>query len=57
MKNRSYTYDINRAKSRHGHRYTKYKMRLLTSTWAAFEAQFMKKLSSTEDELKKKRCL
>ena len=28
MKNRSYTYDINRAKSRHGHRYTKYKMRL-----------------------------
>ena len=26
MKNRSYTYDINRPWSRHGHKYTKYKM-------------------------------
>ena len=26
MKNRSYTYDINRPWSRHGHQYTKYKM-------------------------------
>ena len=26
MKNRSYRYDINRARSKHGHKYTKYKM-------------------------------
>ena len=26
MKNRSSRYDINRPKSRHGHKYTKYKM-------------------------------
>ena len=30
MKNGSYRYDINRPRPRHGHRYTKYKIRLGT---------------------------
>ena len=30
MKNGSYRYDINRPRPRHGHRYTKYKIRLST---------------------------
>ena len=38
MKNRSHRYDTNKRRSRHG---------------ATFEAQFRKKLSNTETELKK----
>ena len=29
MKNRSYRYDINRPRSRHGHKFSKYKKRLI----------------------------
>ena len=32
MKNRSHVYDINRNRSRHGHKYTKYKMCFSTMT-------------------------
>ena len=42
----SQRYDINWPRSRHGHKYTKYKMFL-----EAFEAQFI--WSNTEAELKK----
>ena len=59
MKNRSQIYDINRPRPRHGHKYTKYKMciSIISNTLATFEAQFMKKLSNTEAELKKKALL
>ena len=60
MKNRSHKYDINRPRSRHGHKYNKYKkyftmmiLYVLCNTLATCEAQFMKKLSNTEAELKK----
>ena len=60
MKNRSHRYDINRPRPRHGQRYTKYKMYLsimmvicIKQHQATFEAQFMKRLSNTEAELKK----
>ena len=46
MENRSHIYDINRPKPR----YSKYRKCLYVST---FEAQFLKKLSNTEAELKK----
>ena len=64
MKNRSHRYDINRPRSRHGHEYSKsntadvkkcLSMEILflsSNTSAKFEAQFMKKLSNTEVELK-----
>ena len=29
MKNKSYKYDINKPRLRHGHKYTKYKIRLI----------------------------
>ena len=58
---RSHRYCIKSLRSKHEHKYTKYKMCLSMvmlikqhlSTYATFEAQFMKKLSSTEAELKK----
>ena len=58
MKNRSQRYDINRPRPAHGPKYTKCKMCLsimmvLRNRYATFEAQFMKKLSNTEAELKK----
>ena len=60
MKNRSQRYNINRRRPSHGHKYTKYKVCLSIMTvicikqhLATFAAQFMKKLSSTEAELKK----
>ena len=58
MKNRSHRYDINRPRSTLGHKYSKYKkcrsiMMLIHTFEATFEAQFIKKLSNTEAELKK----
>ena len=60
MKNTSQKYDINRPRSRHGYKYTKYKMCLsimmvdvLSNTSAIFKAQFMKELSNTKAELQK----
>ena len=58
MKNRSHgshRYDINRPWNRHGHEFSEYQTCL--SMMATFQAQFMKKLSNTEIESKKKRCL
>ena len=64
MKNKSQLYDINRPRPRHGPKYTKYKMfvsiiviyikQYLNNIW---RFQFMKKVSSTETELKRKRCI
>ena len=60
QKNRSQRYDINKPSPRHGHKYTKYKMYLsimmviFKQHLTTFEAQFMKKLSNTDAELKKK---
>ena len=56
MKNRSHRYDINSPRSRHivqelSHYDDGYMLE------ATFEAQFMRKLSSTEAELKQRRCL
>ena len=53
MKNGSHRYDINRTRPRHGHKYTNYKFRLSTRLVLTYEAEFMKKLSSTKAELKK----
>ena len=60
MKNRSQRYDINRPKSKHGCKYTKYEMCLviimvicIKQHIVLFEAQFMKKLSDTEAKVKK----
>ena len=60
IKNRSHRYDINRPKSRQGHKFSIYNkcltMILLTcikQRQTTFEAQFMKKFSNTEAELKK----
>ena len=53
MKNGSHRYDINRTRPRHGHKYTNYKLRLITRLVLTYEAEFMKKLSSTKAELKK----
>ena len=62
MKNRSHRYDINRTRSSHWHKYSKYKKCLsmmmlicnvLSNTSKTFGAPFMKKLSNTEAELKK----
>ena len=43
----------NRTRPRHGHKYTNYKLRLSTRLVLTYEAEFMKKLSSTKAELKK----
>ena len=60
MKNKSQRYDINRPKSKHGCKYTKYEMYLviimvicIKQHIVLFEAQFMEKLSDTEAEVKK----
>ena len=63
MKNRSHRYDINRHRSSHECKYSKYKKCLsvimmimwhtLRNSKATFEAQFIKKLSNTDAELKK----
>ena len=62
MKNRSYRYDVNRSSPRHGYKYTNilnikfnsaWWLYLLSNNKATSEAQFMKKLSNTEAELKK----
>ena len=60
MKNRSYIYNMHRStRSRHGHKFSKCKrlsvwwcLYVPSNTLATFEAQFMKNLSNTEDELK-----
>ena len=55
IKNKSHRYEINRSRSRHGYKYSKYKkclsmMKLIYSKQhlTTFEAQFMKKLRNTE---------
>ena len=61
IKNGLHRYDKNRPKSKHEHKYSKYKkcfnmmmlLYILINTEATFEAQFMKKWSNTEPELKK----
>ena len=61
MKNRSHRWDINRRRSRHEHKYSKYKKCLtmmmllcvkqhLSNIWSSF---LQKKISNTEAELKK----
>ena len=59
-RSRSHKHDINRPRSRRGHKCTKDKMCLniivvicINITQATFEAQSMKKLSNTEAELEK----
>ena len=59
-KKRKLRYDINRPRSRYGHKYSKYKKFLsmmihicIKQHLATFEAQLTKMLSSTEDELNK----
>ena len=59
MKNRSHIYDINRTRSRYEYKYSKYKKYLymilhrgIKQHIATFPAQFKKKLSNTEAELK-----
>ena len=61
---KSHRYDINRRRSAHGHKYSEYKgclnrwcLYVLSNTWPTLEAQFLRKLSNTEAELKKKCCL
>ena len=67
MKNRSHRYDMNRHRSRNGHKYSKYKKSLnvtmplcikqllrFESAEFPFKAQLIKKLSNTEAELKKR---
>ena len=64
MKHRLHIYDINRDRSRHGQKYANHKQYLSMMVFicikqhlTTFEAQFMKKLGTTEAELKKKDCL
>ena len=58
-KNKSHRYDINRPRSSHGHKYSKYKKRLTMIMFICIkqhisnEAEFMEKLTNTEAELKK----
>ena len=47
VKNKSHRYDINRPRSRHGHKRSKYKKGL------SMMSQFIKKLYNTEAELEK----
>ena len=62
IKHRSRRHNINRIKPRHGSKYTKYKMCLsimiviYIKQHLSTEAQFMKRLSNTEVDFKK-RCL
>ena len=58
MENRSHRYETNRLRLRHGHKYTIYKMYFsIMNSCIMNKAQFMKTLSNTEGELKKKCCL
>ena len=53
MTNRSHRYDINGTRPTHGCDYTKYKMHfimVMVICQQTSQAEFMKKLSSTEDE-------
>ena len=52
LKNISHMCDMNRPRPRHGHKHSKHKV-CLSNTKAKFEAQFKKKLSNNEAELKK----
>ena len=60
LKNRSQRYDMNKPRSRHGPKYTKYRMCLsimmviFKQHLTTFEVQFIK---YTDAELKKKRCI
>ena len=60
MKNRSHRYDINRIRSRHGHKYTKYKTCIgimivicIKQHLSNILSSIHEKLSNTEGELKK----
>ena len=59
MKKVSHRHDINRPRLRHGHKYRKHKclsmmmLICIKQHLSKFEAQFMKKLSNNEVELKK----
>ena len=54
--NRSHRYDINRPRSRHGDKCNKYKKCLILMMHIDHtRSQFMRKLSNTEAELKKKK--
>ena len=59
MKKESHRYNINRQRSRHGHKHRKYKkclnmmMLMYVEYIYTLEAQFMRKLNNTEAELKK----
>ena len=57
MKNTAHRYDINRPSSRDRYQYSKYKkchrcLNVLSNTYATFQAQFVKKLSNADAELK-----
>ena len=51
MKDKSQRCDINRPRSRHGHKYTKYKkcLSVLSNTYATFEAHFITKLKKKKN--------
>ena len=58
MNNRSHRYNINKPRSKHGHKYNNCKKCLIMTMFICIEqdlrkllAQFMKKLSNTEPEL------
>ena len=54
MKNRSHRYDINRTRSRHDYKYTKYKMYLsMMIIMCNNEAELITKLSNTDTVLEK----
>ena len=58
-KNKSHRYDINRPRSSHGHKYSKYKkcltmiMLICIKQHLSNEAELMEKLTNAETELKK----
>ena len=52
IKNRLHRYYVNRPKPRHGYKQTKCKM-CISLMMVIFQAQFMRKLSNSEAELKK----
>ena len=57
MKNRLHKYDINKCRSRHGHKYTNKKncdSKMMVICITTFETQFLKKVSNTESQLKKR---
>ena len=54
MKNRSHRYDMNRTRSGHDYKYTKYKMCLsMMMIMCNNEAEFITKLSNTDAKLEK----